>query len=68
MEANAEVSEVCRRDGINPTQYYTWNKTLLSSAERAFNCEMAKPDLKQQRLESDLTRCKDVIAEITLPP
>ena len=29
-----------------------------------FNGEKVKPDLKQQRLESDLTRCKDVIAEI----
>ena len=65
MEANAEVSEVCRREGINPTQYYAWKKTLLSSAERVFNGEKAKPDVKQQRLESDLSRCKDVIAEIT---
>jgi len=27
-----EVSEVCRREGINPTQFYTWKKKLLGSA------------------------------------
>lgn len=65
MESGTEISELCRREGINPTQYYAWKKTLMSSAAKVFNGAKDKPDVKQQRLESDLSRCKDVIAEIT---
>lgn len=65
MESGTEISELCRREGINPTQYYAWKKTLLSSAARVFNGEQDKPAARQQRLESDLSRFKDVIAEIT---
>ena len=65
MSGDVEVSELCRREGINPTQYYGWKKQLLGSAGRVFASESAKPTAKQQRLESDLTRAKDVIAEIT---
>jgi len=24
MESDVEISELCRREGINPTQYYGW--------------------------------------------
>ena len=65
MEAGTEISELCRREGINPTQYYAWKKTLMSSAGKVFNGVKDKPDVRQQRMESDLSRCKDVIAEIT---
>ena len=29
MQPGVEVSEVCRREGINPTQFYGWKKKLL---------------------------------------
>lgn len=65
MDPNVEVSELCRREGIHPTQYYTWRKQLLSSGERVFSENQQKPSRQQERLESDLSRAKDVIAEIT---
>jgi len=65
MDPNVEVSAVCRREGIHPTQYYGWRKHLLSSADRVFNESDQKPSRQQQRLEFDLVRAKDVIAEIT---
>ena len=65
LEPSVEISELCRREGINPTQYYAWKKTLLSSAARVFNEQQQKPSKKEERLVSDLSRCKDVIAEIT---
>ena len=40
-----EISELCRCEGINPTQYYAWKKTLLSSAARLLNGEKDKPDI-----------------------
>jgi transposase len=65
LEPDVEVSELCRREGINPTQYYGWKKTLLSSAARVFDDRAPKPSRKEERLEGELSRCKDVIAEIT---
>lgn len=65
LEPDVEVSELCRREGINPTQYYGWKKTLLSSASRVFDDRQQKSSRKEERLEGELTRCKDVIAEIT---
>lgn len=65
VSGDIEVSELCRREGINPTQYYGWKKQLLSSAGKVFANGSDKPTARQQRLESDLARAKDVIAEIT---
>lgn len=65
MDAGVEVSELCRREGVNPTQYYGWRKQLLGSAERVFSENEQKPSRREERLEADLKRAKDVIAEIT---
>ena len=37
MPPNIEVSELCRREGIIPTQYYGWKIRLLSSATKVFD-------------------------------
>jgi transposase len=65
MEGGIEVSELCRREGINPTQYYGWKKQLLRSASRVFVNGSEKPSAKEERLTTELRRAKDVIAEIT---
>ncbi len=28
LDSSVEISELCRREGINPTQYYGWKKQL----------------------------------------
>src|SRR6188474_2997687 len=66
LDGTIEISELCRREGINPTQYYGWKKQLLNSASKVFeNGEARKPSSREQRLETDLVRAKNVIAEIT---
>src|SRR5262245_14776919 len=66
MDPGVDVSELCRREGVNPTQYYTWRKQLLGSAERVFAENDEKPSRREERLQADLLRAKDVIAEITV--
>jgi hypothetical protein len=34
LDGSVEISEPCRREGINPTQYYGWKKQLLTSAAK----------------------------------
>ena len=65
MQPGVEVSEVCRREGINPTMFYTWKKKLLASASQVFDEKSKKHDLERERTERELSRMKDVIAEIT---
>jgi transposase-like protein len=65
MQPGVEISEVCRREGINPTMFYTWKKRLMSSASQVFDEKPKKRDLERERTERELTRMKDVIAEIT---
>jgi len=64
-ELGVEVSDLCRREGLSPALYYNWKRALLGSAERIFEKKSAKPSAREERLKSELTRAKDVIAEIT---
>lgn len=67
MEAGTEISELCRREGISPTQYYSWKKQLIGSAESIYGdrgnakAGASKPDPKEEQLN----RLRAVIAEIT---
>ena len=65
IQDGVEISELCRLEGINPTMYYGWRKKLLSSATRVFDDTSKKEDAQQQRAAHELSRMKDVIAEIT---
>jgi transposase len=65
MQPNVEVSELCRREGINPTQYYGWKKQLLASAAQVFDGHEGKKNASEEKKEAELRRMKDVIAEIT---
>lgn len=66
LDGSVEISELCRREGINPTQFYLWKKQLMTSAAKVFeNGRGSQPSAREQRLETELRRAKDVIAEIT---
>lgn len=64
LDGSIEISELCRREGINPTQYYGWKKQLLSSAQRVFS-DGKKKSATQERMAEELQRKNAVIAEIT---
>lgn len=66
MEPGVEVSAVCRKEGVSPTQYYSWRNQLFSSAEAVFGSKGKKSqEGREAKLESELTRMKNVVAEIT---
>jgi transposase len=65
MQPGVEVSDFCRREGVNPVLFYKWKKQLLGSASRVFEERSSKPSAQDQRHEAELVRLKNVIAEIT---
>ena len=66
MEPGVEVSAVCRKEGLSPTQYYSWRNQLLSSADAVFGRKGQKSQAsRESKLEAELARMKGVVAEIT---
>lgn len=66
VQANVDVAELCRREGINPTQYYGWKKQLQTSASKIFeNGRKLKRPGEDARKEARIQRLERVIAEIT---
>ncbi len=65
MQPGVEVSDVCRREGVDPGLYYAWKKKLLGSAKKVFEEREGKPDAETERMRAELVRLKDVVAEIT---
>jgi transposase-like protein len=64
--SGASISEVCRRHGINPAQYYQWLKASEEGAKQALSRNgKEKPSQREERLLRDLERMKAVIVEIT---
>ncbi len=67
MSGTIQVSELCRKYGINTRQFYIWKKKLIASGE--IFSERGRKNTSQereiQRLREENTRLKDVIAEIT---
>ena len=49
LDGSVEISELCRREGINPTQYYGWKKQLLTSATKMYADDReSMPSAKEQ--------------------
>jgi transposase len=66
LDGSVDVSELCRREGINPTQYYGWKKQLVTSAAKVFaDGRESKPSSREQRLAAENARLKSVVVEIT---
>jgi transposase-like protein len=66
MEPGVDIATLCRQEGVSPTQYYSWKKQLVSSADAVFGGKRgANVDAKEARLSAELTRMKSVVAEIT---
>ena len=65
MQPGVDISDFCRREGLNPVLYYKWKKLLLGSASRIFEDRSLKPTVEDQRRQAELQRLKNVIAEIT---
>jgi len=67
LQSEGKISELCRREGLVPTQVYDWRKKLMASAETVFarKKDGHPEDRRVEKLEAENQRMKSVIAEIT---
>lgn len=67
MEPGVKVSELCRREGVQPSQYHAWKSQLLGGAEALFgDRKKSRREERESAEQAEQLRRKDaVIAEIT---
>jgi transposase len=66
LQSDQKLAEICRREGISPTQVYQWRKQLLGSADAVYGRKQGGgQDRQVAKLATENQRMKNVIAEIT---
>ena len=66
LQSDQRLAEICRREGISPTQVYQWRRQLSASAEAIFGRkQVSGEDRRVAELATESQRMKNVIAEIT---
>lgn len=61
------VSDLCREEGIQPTQFYQWQKQLFENGTVAFERDGKRQNAASERiqaLEAKLRRKDEVLAEL----
>jgi transposase-like protein len=58
------VAELCNEYQIHQTQYYKWRDKFLENAPKVF--EANKQTQKEQRLERENQKLKQVVGELTV--
>jgi transposase len=68
IQGDIEVSELCRREGMNPTRYYGWQRQFFENGVAAFQKtrrrQVDRRDQKMEKLEANLARKNEVLAEL----
>ena len=66
LQSDRKLAEICRREGISPTQVYQWRKQLSGAAEAIFGRQQnTAEDRRIAKLATENQRMKNVVAEIT---
>lgn len=62
------VSEVCEKEGIQPTQFYQWQKQFFENGAAAFERQSTNKDRREAErvaaLEAKLRKKDEVISEL----
>ena len=68
LRGEANISELCRREGIAASMYYGWSKEFLEAGKRRLASDTARAaflgEVKDLRREA--TALKEVVADLTL--
>ena len=68
LRGEDSIAEICRREGIHPSQYYKWSKEFLEAGKKRLNGDMAReassPEVKDLREENEAL--KALVSELSL--
>ena len=68
LRGEDSIAEICRREGIHPSQYYKWSKEFLEAGKKRLNGDMVREatsvEVKDLREENEAL--KQMVAELSL--
>ena len=68
LRGEESITDLCRKEGIHPTNYYKWSKSFLEAGKRQLNGdtirEASSSEVKEIRDEND--ELKMLVAEVVL--
>ena len=68
LRGEASIAELCRREGIATSLYYSWSKEFLEAGKRRLAGDTARqatsPEVKELRAEA--AALKEAVADLTL--
>ena len=68
LRGEESIADLCRKEGIHPTNYYKWSKSFLEAGKRQLNGdtirEASSSEVKEIRDEND--ELKMLVAEVIL--
>ena len=68
LRGEQSISELCRREGINPNLYYNWSKEFLEAGkQRLLGNSIRQADSTEvQRLREKTDQLKHLVADLSL--
>jgi transposase len=68
LRGEESIAELCRREGIATSLYYSWSKEFLEAGKRRLSGDTARqasaPEVKELRVEA--SALKEAVADLTL--
>ncbi len=68
VRAEQPVSELCRREGIHPTIYYTWLKEFMEAGKARLRGDTKREATSEEvtQLRQENERLKELVGEVSL--
>jgi transposase len=68
LRGEYSIAELCRREGIAESQYYSWSKEFLEAGKRRLAGDTARDATSGEvkDLRSEMTALKEAVADLTL--
>jgi len=68
LKGEESISDLCRREGIHPTMYYSWSKAFLEGGKRRLSGDTAREATSQEvtDIRGENQNLKELVAELVL--
>ena len=68
LKGETTISELCRREGINPNIYYKWSKDFLEAGKKRLNGDIVREATSSEvgDLRKENGQLKELVAELSL--
>ena len=68
LRGEYSIAELCRREGIAESQYYSWSKEFLEAGKRRLAGDTARDATSGEvkNLRSEMAALKEAVADLTL--